>query len=178
MSRIGLKPIELPKGVEVNLLDENVVEIKGPKGTLKKKMVQELTIKQEDSSIIVERPSDSRQHKSLHGLTRSLIDSMVEGVTQGYAKKLEIVGVGYKAEKKGKKLVLTLGFSHPVEMEDPDGIETSVEKNIIKITGIDKQKVGNYAAVIRDWRKPEPYKGKGIKYEGEHIRRKAGKTAG
>ncbi len=178
MSRIGLKPIELPKGVEVNLLDENVVEIKGPKGTLKKKMVQELTIKQEDSSIIVERPSDSRQHKSLHGLTRSLIDSMVEGVTQGYAKKLEIVGVGYKAEKKGKKLVLTLGFSHPVEMEDPDGIETSVEKNIIKITGIDKQKVGNYAAVIRDWRKPEPYKGKGIKYEGEQIRRKAGKTAG
>ncbi|MFO7886732.1 MAG: 50S ribosomal protein L6 [Eubacteriales bacterium] len=178
MSRIGLKPIELPKGVEVNLLDENVVEIKGPKGTIKKKMVQELTIKQEDSSIIVERPSDSRQHKSLHGLTRSLIDSMVEGVTQGYAKKLEIVGVGYKAEKKGKKLVLTLGFSHPVEMEDPDGIETSVEKNIIKITGIDKQKVGNYAAVIRDWRKPEPYKGKGIKYEGEQIRRKAGKTAG
>jgi len=178
MSRIGLKPIELPEGVEVNLLNENVVEIKGPKGTLKQKMVQELTIKKEESSIIVERPSDSRQHKSLHGLTRSLIDSMVEGVTQGYTKKLEIVGVGYKAEKKGKKLVLTLGFSHPVEMEDPDGIETSVEKNMITVTGIDKQKVGNYAAVIRDWRKPEPYKGKGIKYEGEHIRRKAGKTAG
>ncbi len=178
MSRIGLKPIELPEGVEVNLLDENVVEIKGPKGTLKQKMVQELTIKKEESSIIVERPSDSRQHKSLHGLTRSLIDSMVEGVTQGYTKKLEIVGVGYKAEKKGNKLVLNLGYSHPVEMEDPNGIETSVEKNIITVTGIDKQKVGNYAAVIRDWRKPEPYKGKGIKYEGEHIRRKAGKTAG
>ncbi|MDW7667263.1 MAG: 50S ribosomal protein L6 [Bacillota bacterium] len=178
MSRIGLKPIELPEGVEVNLLDENVVEIKGPKGTLKQKMVQELTIKKEESSIIVERPSDSRQHKSLHGLTRSLIDSMVVGVTQGYTKKLEIVGVGYKAEKKGNKLVLNLGYSHPVEMEDPNGIETSVEKNMITVTGIDKQKVGNYAAVIRDWRKPEPYKGKGIKYEGEHIRRKAGKTAG
>jgi large subunit ribosomal protein L6 len=178
MSRIGYKPIELPKGVEVNLLGDNVVEIKGPKGTLKKQMVQELTIKTEDSSIIVGRPSDSRQHKSLHGLTRSLIDSMVEGVTQGYTKKLEIVGVGYKAEKKGNKLVLNLGFSHPVEMEDPDGIETNVEKNIITVTGIDKQKVGNYAAVIRDWRKPEPYKGKGIKYEGERIRRKAGKTAG
>jgi large subunit ribosomal protein L6 len=141
-------------------------------------MVQELTIKKEDSSIIVERPSDNRQHKSLHGLTRSLIDSMVEGVTQGYTKKLEIVGVGYKAEKKGSKLVLNLGYSHPVEMDDPEGIETSVEKNIITVTGIDKQKVGNYAAVIRDWRKPEPYKGKGIKYQGEHIRRKAGKTAG
>lgn len=178
MSRIGLKPIELPEGVEVNLLDENVVEIKGPKGTLKQKMVQELTIKKEESSIIVERPSDSRQHKSLHGLTRSLIDSMVEGVTKGYIKKLEIIGVGYKAEKKGNKLVLNLGYSHPVEMEDPNGIETSVEKNVITVTGIDKQKVGNYAAVIRDWRKPEPYKGKGIKYEGEHIRRKAGKTAG
>jgi large subunit ribosomal protein L6 len=178
MSRIGLKPIELPEGVEVNLLDENVVEVKGPKGTLKKQMVQDLTIKKEDSSIIVERPSDNRQHKSLHGLTRSLIDSMVEGVTQGYTKKLEIVGVGYKAEKKGSKLVLNLGYSHPVEMDDPEGIETSVEKNIITVTGIDKQKVGNYAAVIRDWRKPEPYKGKGIKYQGEHIRRKAGKTAG
>jgi large subunit ribosomal protein L6 len=141
-------------------------------------MVQDLTIKKEDSSIIVERPSDNRQHKSLHGLTRSLIDSMIEGVTQGYTKKLEIVGVGYKAEKKGSKLVLNLGYSHPVEMDDPEGIETSVEKNIITVTGIDKQKVGNYAAVIRDWRKPEPYKGKGIKYQGEHIRRKAGKTAG
>ena len=178
MSRIGFKPIELPQGVEVNLFDDNAVEVKGPKGTLKQKMVKELTIKKEESSIVVERPSDSRQHKSLHGLTRSLIDSMVEGVTQGYTKKLEIVGVGYKAEKKGNKLVLNLGYSHPVEMEDPEGIETSVEKNIITVTGIDKQKVGNYTAVIRDWRKPEPYKGKGIKYEGEHIRRKAGKTAG
>jgi len=178
MSRIGFKHIELPKGVEVNLLSDNVVEIKGPKGTLKKQMVKELSIKKEESSIIVGRPTDSRQHKSLHGLTRSLIDSMVEGVTRGYTKRLEIVGVGYKAEKKGNKLVLNLGFSHPIEMEDSDGIETSVEKNIITVTGIDKQKVGNYAAVIRDWRKPEPYKGKGIKYEGERIRRKAGKTAG
>lgn len=177
MSRIGVKPIEIPAGVEVKISDKNLAEVKGPKGTLTEQLPRDMQIDINDNVIEVKRPTENKKHKSLHGLTRTLISNMVVGVTEGYAKKLEIVGVGYRAKKEGKKLVMNLGFSHQVIMEDPDGIETAVEgQNKITVSGISKQQVGNYAAVIRDWRKPEPYKGKGIKYEGEYIRRKAGKT--
>ena len=177
MSRIGVKPIEIPAGVEVKISDSNFAEVKGPKGSLAEQLPRDMQIEINDNSIEVKRPTENKKHKSLHGLTRTLISNMVVGVTEGYAKKLEIVGVGYRAKKEGKKLVMNLGFSHQVIMEDPDGIETAVEgQNKITVSGINKQQVGNYAAVIRDWRKPEPYKGKGIKYEGEYIRRKAGKT--
>lgn len=177
MSRIGVKPIEIPAGVEVKISDKNLAEVKGPKGTLTEQLPRDMQIDINDNVIEVKRPTENKKHKSLHGLTRTLISNMVVGVTEGYAKKLEIVGVGYRAKKEGKKLVMNLGFSHQVIMEDPDGIETAVEgQNKITVSGINKQQVGNYAAVIRDWRKPEPYKGKGIKYEGEYIRRKAGKT--
>ncbi|SHJ66545.1 large subunit ribosomal protein L6 [Dethiosulfatibacter aminovorans DSM 17477] len=177
MSRIGVKPIEIPAGVEVKISDNNFAEVKGPKGTLTEQLPRDMQIDINDNVIEVKRPTENKKHKSLHGLTRTLISNMVVGVTEGYAKKLEIVGVGYRAKKEGKKLVMNLGFSHQVIMEDPDGIETAVEgQNKITVSGINKQQVGNYAAVIRDWRKPEPYKGKGIKYENEYIRRKAGKT--
>lgn len=177
MSRIGVKPIAIPDGVEVNINDKNYVIVKGPKGKLEQQFSKDMKISVVDNTITVERPTENKKHKSLHGLTRTLIANMIDGVTKGYTKELEIVGVGYRAQKQGKKLVLNLGFSHPVEMEDPEGIEVEVpSNNKIVVKGIDKQKVGNYAAVIRELRKPEPYKGKGIKYVGEHIRRKEGKT--
>ena len=176
MSRIGIKPISVPAGVEVTVADGNVVTVKGPKGSLTKEFHKDMIIKCADGVITVERPSDDKLHKSLHGLTRTLVHNMVEGVTEGFAKKLEIVGVGYRAQKQGKKLVLSLGYSHPVEMEDPEGLESTVDGNKIVVKGIDKEKVGQYAAEIRDKRRPEPYKGKGIKYADEVIRRKVGKT--
>lgn len=177
MSRIGLKPITVPGGVTVSVADGNVVTVKGPKGELTQALNPDFTIKQEDGTISVERPSESKQHRSLHGLTRTLINNMVEGVTNGYEKVLTIEGTGYRAAKAGKKLTLNLGFSHPIEMEDPQGIEVEVPAaNRIIVRGIDKQQVGNYADVIRAFRKPEPYKGKGVRYENENVRRKVGKT--
>ena len=176
MSRIGKLPVAIPAGVEVKLEEGNVITVKGPKGTLTRKLVDDLDIKVEGSEVIVTRPSDLKRYKSLHGLTRTLIFNMVEGVTNGYTKELEINGVGYRAAKAGKKLTLTLGYSHPVEMEDPEGIETKVDGNKITVSGIDKEKVGQFAAEIRTKRPPEPYKGKGIKYTTEAIRRKVGKT--
>ena len=176
MSRIGKLPVAIPAGVEVKLEEGNVITVKGPKGTLTRKLVDDLDIKVEGSEVIVTRPSDLKRYKSLHGLTRTLIFNMVEGVTNGYTKELEINGGGYRAAKAGKKLTLTLGYSHPVEMEDPEGIETKVDGNKITVSGIDKEKVGQFAAEIRTKRPPEPYKGKGIKYTTETIRRKVGKT--
>ncbi len=177
MSRIGKMPIAIPAGVTVDVAENNKVTVKGPKGTLERVMAPEMEIKLEDGQITVGRPNDLKRNKSLHGLTRTLINNMVVGVTDGYEKKLEVNGVGYRAAKQGKKLVLNLGYSHPVEMEDPEGVETVVEgTNIIFVRGIDKEKIGQYAAEIRDKRRPEPYKGKGIKYAEEHIRRKVGKT--
>lgn len=177
MSRIGLKPIVIPNGVEVKISDKNLVEVKGPKGTLKEQFDPNMDIKIDGNVITVNRPNDLKKYKSLHGLTRTLIANMIEGVTNGYSKKLEIVGTGYRAQKQGKKLVLNLGYSHPIEMEDPEGIEVEVpQQTQIIVKGIDKQLVGNYAAKIRDLRKPEPYKGKGIRYADEVVRRKVGKT--
>ena len=177
MSRIGRMPIAIPDGVTVTIAENNQVTVKGPKGTLERVLPAEMDIKQEGSEIIVTRPNDLKKNKALHGLTRTLIYNMVVGVTEGYEKKLEVNGVGYRAQKQGKKLVLSLGYSHPVEMEDPEGIETVLDgQNIIIVKGIDKEKVGQYAAEIRSKREPEPYKGKGIKYDTEVIRRKVGKT--
>ena len=176
MSRIGLKPVNIPANVEINIDGNNYAVVKGPKGQLEQQLSKSMKIEVEGTEINVSRPTDQKEHRSLHGLTRTLINNMVVGVTEGYQKTLEIVGVGYRAQKQGNKLVLNLGFSHPVEMEDPQGIETAVEGAKIIVKGIDKQQVGNYAAVIRDWRRPEPYKGKGIKYSNEVVRRKAGKT--
>ena len=178
MSRIGRAPITVPAGVTVTLGEGNTVTVKGPKGTLTQTMHPDMIIKLEGDVITVCRPSEEKAHKSLHGLTRSLINNMVIGVTEGYSKELEINGVGYRAAKQGKKLVLNLGYSHPVEMEDPEGIEVVVEdQNKIIVKGINKEMVGQYAAEIREKRAPEPYKGKGIKYSTEVIRRKEGKTA-
>lgn len=177
MSRIGLKPIPVPSGVEIKVGDGNVVTVKGPKGELKQELTPELTLEQKDGEVLVHRPTESKKHKSLHGLTRTLLYNMVEGVTKGYEKVLLIEGTGYRAAKNGKKLTLSLGYSHPIEMEDPSGIEVVVpQQTKIIIRGIDKQQVGNYAAVLRAFRKPEPYKGKGVRYENEVIRRKVGKT--
>ncbi len=177
MSRIGRMPIAIPAGVTVTIAENNLVTVKGPKGTLEKQLPAKMEIKEEDGHIIVTRPNDLKQMKSLHGLTRTLINNMIHGVTEGYEKKLEVNGVGYKAAKQGKKLVLSLGYSHPVEMEDPEGLETVLEgQNIIIVKGISKENVGQYAAEIRSKREPEPYKGKGIKYADEVIRRKVGKT--
>lgn len=177
MSRIGLKPITIPSGVEIKINDHNLVEVKGPKGQLSEKLSSEMEIKIEDGVLTVARPTENKKHKSLHGLSRTLISNMIVGVTEGYSKTLEIEGTGYRAAKQGNKLVLSLGYSHPVELEDPKGIEVEVPAaNRIIVKGIDKQQVGNYAANIRAYRKPEPYKGKGIKYAGEIIRRKVGKT--
>ena len=177
MSRIGRMPIAVPAGVTVEIAENNKVTVKGPKGTLERVLPAEMEIKLEGSEVVVSRPNDLKKMKSLHGLTRTLINNMVIGVSEGYEKKLEINGVGYRAQKQGKKLVLSLGYSHPVEMEDPEGLETVVDgTNIIVVKGIDKEKVGQYAAEIRAKRSPEPYKGKGIKYADEVIRRKVGKT--
>ncbi len=176
MSRIGRMPVAIPAGVTVSVAEGNEVTVKGPKGTLVKTLPQEMEIAVEDGQVKVSMPNDLKKVKSLHGLTRSLIQNMVIGVTEGYSKSLEIVGVGYRAEKQGNKLKLTVGYSHPVEMEDPEGIESSVDGNKITVSGIDKQKVGQYAAEIREKRKPEPYKGKGIRYEDEYIRHKVGKA--
>ncbi len=176
MSRIGRMPIAIPAGVTVEIAENNHVTVKGPKGTLERTLPIEMTIKKEGNEVVVQRPNDLKKNKSLHGLTRSLIHNMVTGVSEGYSKTLEINGVGYRAEKSGKKLVLNLGYSHPIEMADPEGVESKVDGNNIVISGIDKEKVGQFAANIRDKRKPEPYKGKGIKYATEHIRRLAGKT--
>ena len=177
MSRIGLKPIEVPSGVEVIVNEDNFVEVKGPKGQISEKLNPQMEIKIEDNVINVVRPSETKRHKSLHGLTRTLISNMVDGVTKGYEKTLVIEGTGYRAAKQGNKLVLNLGYSHPIELEDPAGIEVEVPgPNRIIVKGINKQEVGNFAAVIRDFRKPEPYKGKGIRYENEIVRRKVGKT--
>ena len=177
MSRIGRMPVAIPAGVTVTIAENNVVTVKGPKGTLVRELPVEMEIKEEDGHIIVTRPNDLKKMKSLHGLTRTLIHNMIHGVTEGYEKKLEVNGVGYRAAKQGKKLTLSLGYSHPVEMEDPEGIETVLEgQNVIIVKGISKEKVGQYAAEIRSKREPEPYKGKGIKYADEVIRRKVGKT--
>ena len=176
MSRIGRMPIAIPAGVTVDIAENNKVTVKGPKGTLERVLPTEMEIKVEGAEVFVTRPNDLKKMKSLHGLTRTLINNMVVGVTAGYEKKLEVNGVGYRAAKSGKKLTLNLGYSHPVEMEDPEGLEAVVEGNIITVKGIDKEKVGQYAAEIRDKRRPEPYKGKGIKYADETIRRKVGKT--
>ena len=176
MSRIGRMPIAIPAGVTVDVAENNTVTVKGPKGTLIRTLPAEMTIKQENGEIEITRPNDLKREKSLHGLTRSLLHNMVIGVTEGFEKKLEVNGVGYRAAKQGKKLVLTLGYSHPVEMEDPDGLETVVEGQNIIVKGIDNERVGQLAAEIRGKRAPEPYKGKGIKYIDETIRRKVGKT--
>lgn len=177
MSRIGRMPIAIPAGVTVTIAENNHVTVKGPKGTLERTLPAELTIKQEGEEIVVTRPNDLKRNKSLHGLTRTLIHNMIVGVTAGYEKVLEVNGVGYRAAKQGNKLVLSLGYSHPVEMVDPGGITSVLDgQNIIKVQGIDKERVGQYAAEIRDKRRPEPYKGKGIKYATETIRRKVGKT--
>ena len=176
MSRIGRMPIAIPAGVTVEVAENNTVTVKGPKGTLSRVMPKEMTIEVKDNTVTVSRPNDLKREKSLHGLTRTLINNMVIGVTQGFEKKLEINGVGYRAAKQGKKLVLSLGYSHPVEMDDPEGLETAVDGQIITVKGIDKERVGQLAAEIRSKRAPEPYKGKGIKYVDETIRRKVGKT--
>lgn len=176
MSRIGKKPVAVPTGVEVKI-DGQTVTVKGPKGTLSDTFNRDMAIAMENNEIIITRPSDRKDHRSLHGLTRSLLANMVQGVTEGFSKDLEINGVGYRAAKQGKKLVLSLGYSHPVEMEEPEGITIEVPSNTsIKISGADKQKVGQFAAEVREKRPPEPYKGKGIKYAGEVIIRKEGKA--
>lgn len=176
MSRIGKQPIDIPTGVEIKIDESNFISVKGPKGTLERKLADGLKIEQVDNKIIVSRPNDLKKFRALHGLTRTLINNMVIGVTQGFSKILEINGVGYRAAKSGNKLTLTLGYSHPVIMFDPEGLSTCVDQNKITVSGLDKEKVGQYAADIRSKRAPEPYKGKGIKYLDERIRRKVGKT--
>ena len=176
MSRIGRKPVVVPAGVEVTV-NGNVVTVKGPKGQLEQEISKNLTVEVKEGEVVVTRPTDNREDRSQHGLARTLINNMIVGVTQGFEKKMELIGVGYKAEKKGNTLVMNLGYSHPVEMVDPEGITTEVPNATeIIVKGADKALVGNYAANIRAWRKPEPYKGKGIKYVDEVIRRKEGKT--
>ncbi len=178
MSRIGNMPIDLPKGVEIKVDDNNLVTVKGALGELSEKIDSAMIIEQNNGVLTVNRPNDLKRNKALHGLSRSLIANMVEGVTNGYEKRLEIIGVGYRANKKGKVLDLQLGYSHPVEMTDPEGITTETPSQTeIVVKGISKQLVGNYAAKIRDLRLPEPYKGKGIRYKGEYVARKEGKTA-
>ncbi|NPV30135.1 MAG: 50S ribosomal protein L6 [Firmicutes bacterium] len=176
MSRVGRLPVAIPAGVEVKIHD-NGVEVKGPKGRLYKKFHPEIRVSLEGGQLVVARPSDEKEHRALHGLTRALLQNMVEGVTRGFSRSLELVGVGYRAAKQGKKLVLTVGYSHPVEIEPEEGLEIEVPApNKIVVRGIDKEKVGALAARIRSVREPEPYKGKGIKYEDEVIKRKVGKA--
>ena len=177
MSRIGKLPITVPAGVTVNVDDNNTVTVKGPKGTLTQTVAPEITLKEENGVLTLERPSDAKPHKAMHGLYRSLVHNMVVGVTDGFAKTLELVGTGYRAQADGKKLTINIGFSHPVELIAPDDIQFETpNQTTIVVKGMDKQKVGNLAADIRAIRKPEPYLGKGIKYADEHIRRKEGKT--
>lgn len=177
MSRTGRLPVAIPNGVNINITPDNVVTVKGPKGELTRKMHKDMQITIEENSVVVRRPSEKKEHRALHGLTRALVNNMVTGVTEGYQKTLELIGVGYRAQVKGKGLVLNLGFSHPVEIDAIEGIEFEVpEATKVVVKGIDKELVGEVAAVIRSNRKPEPYKGKGIKYQDEYIRRKEGKT--
>jgi large subunit ribosomal protein L6 len=183
MSRIGRAPITVPPKVQVNWNEENVVTVKGPKGELSSQVDRDLTLKLEDGQIQVIRPSDSKEHRSKHGLYRTLVNNMVVGVTTGYTKQLEIHGVGYRAAKMGDNLVIQVGYSHPVEVQPPpgisfsvDGVDAATKATKLSVSGIDKQLVGEVAATIRRVRKPEPYKGKGIRYAGEKIRRKAGKA--
>jgi len=177
MSRIGLKSIVIPAGVEITVDDNNIVTVKGPKGELSSQINGDLTVKIEDGVLSVSRKNDERTQRSQHGLARTLINNMIIGVTEGYSIKMLINGVGYTASKQGNKLVLKLGYSHPIEMDDPEGITTEVpDATTIIIKGNDKAQVGNYAAVIRKWRKPEPYKGKGILYDGEVVHKKEGKS--
>ncbi|MDR2163826.1 MAG: 50S ribosomal protein L6 [Clostridiales Family XIII bacterium] len=177
MSRIGRLPIDVPSGVEVIIGEGNVITVKGPKGELSGKIHEKMSVSLNDGVINVTRPDDGKESRSLHGLSRSLINNMVVGVSDGFEKTLDINGVGYRAEKKGKTLVLSLGYSHPVELQDPEGVTTETpEPGVIVVKGIDKALVGNYAAIVRSWRPPEPYKGKGVRYRGERIRRKEGKA--
>ncbi len=176
MSRIGIKPIEVPAGVTTTL-DGTLITVKGPKGELKRNLHSDMKINIEENQITVERPSDNKEHRALHGTTRSLINNMVEGVTKGFERGLELIGVGYRASKSGQKLVLNVGYSHPVEIVPEQGIEIDVPSNTkVVVKGIDKERVGAAASNIRSVRLPEPYKGKGIRYEGEYVRRKEGKT--
>lgn len=177
MSRIGKLPIEIPSGVEVKINPDNLVEVKGNLGTLSEQIDKNIKVTMEDGQLLVERPNDSIQNRSMHGLYRTLIQNMVVGVTEGYSKELEIIGTGYRAAKNGKTLSLTLGFSHPLDLEDPEGIEVEVPNaTTIIVKGINKQAVGQYAAHIRSYREPEPYKGKGVRYKDEYVLRKVGKT--
>ncbi|MDU2047222.1 MAG: 50S ribosomal protein L6 [Clostridium perfringens] len=177
MSRVGKMPIAIPAGVTVTVTPENVVTVKGPKGELVKAMHKDINIAVEDAQVVVTRPSDVKEHRALHGLTRALLNNMVVGVSQGFSKTLELNGVGYRAQLQGKKLVMNLGYSHPVEVEAVDGVDFKLDGTTkVIVEGIDKEKVGAVATNIRSWRKPEPYKGKGIKYSDEVIRRKEGKT--
>ena len=177
MSRVGKMPIAIPAGVTVTVTPENVVTVKGPQGELVKAMHKDINIAVEDAQVVVTRPSDVKEHRALHGLTRALLNNMVVGVSQGFSKTLELNGVGYRAQLQGKKLVMNLGYSHPVEVEAVDGVDFKLDGTTkVIVEGIDKEKVGAVAANIRSWRKPEPYKGKGIKYSDEVIRRKEGKT--
>jgi large subunit ribosomal protein L6 len=177
MSRIGKQPIALPDGVEI-AIEPELVRVKGPKGELQERVARDIDVKQDDGQIVVTRPTNRGEHRALHGLTRSLIANMVEGVTEGYEKRLEIQGVGYRAQLQGKKLVMSLGYSHQVEVEAPEGIEFEVpQPTQIVVRGISKQAVGEVAAIIRKKRPPEPYKGKGVRYQGEYVPRKVGKRA-
>ncbi|GGB70665.1 MULTISPECIES: 50S ribosomal protein L6 [Fictibacillus] len=177
MSRVGNKPIEVPGGVTIDVANDNTVSVKGPKGELSRKFNADIKINVQDNEITVERPSDHKEHRALHGTTRSVLNNMVIGVTNGYERALEIIGVGYRASKAGNKLVLNVGYSHPVEIVPEQGIDIEVPSNTkVIVKGIDKQRVGEVAANIRSVRSPEPYKGKGIRYEGEFVRRKEGKT--
>ncbi|RUM58556.1 MAG: 50S ribosomal protein L6 [Persephonella sp.] len=179
MSRIGKMPINIPNGVEVKIEDGNVVTVKGPKGQLTKKFHPELDIKVEDNQIKIDRPNDTSFMRAIHGTTRALINNMVKGVSEGFTVELEIYGVGYRANMKGKTLELQLGYSHPVVYEPPEDIQISVEgQTLIKVSGIDKEKVGQVAATIRDFRRPDPYKGKGVRYKGEQLKLKPGKSVG
>ncbi|MEK3936959.1 50S ribosomal protein L6 [Sporosarcina sp. FSL W7-1349] len=177
MSRIGNKPIEVPEGVTVTIADNNFVTVKGPKGELTNTFNSDIKIEQEGNVITLTRPTDSKEHRSIHGTTRSLLDNMVTGVSKGFERSLELIGVGYRAQLQGKKLVLNVGYSHPVEFTPEDGVEVEVPSNTkVIVRGINKERVGALASNIRQVRPPEPYKGKGIRYEGEHVRRKEGKT--
>ncbi|MDO4772394.1 MAG: 50S ribosomal protein L6 [Bacillota bacterium] len=178
MSRVGNLPIEVPQGVTITVSDDNIVKVKGPLGELEQQIDKLIVVSEENGHVNISRVNETKIAKSLHGLSRSLINNMIVGVKDGYQKTLEIIGVGYRAAKNGKNLDIQLGFSHPIVWQDPEGITTEVpEQTKIIVKGIDKQAVGNYAAKIRDLRRPEPYKGKGIRYEGEYVRRKEGKTA-